>query len=65
MTPTQITSRRLELGLSVGELAAILHLTERELLQIERGQCGQAVFEAIEDAFGMLEERLFATYAGP
>ena len=65
MTPKQVTSRRLELGLSVAELAAILNLTENELLQIERGHCGKVVFDAIEDAFGMLEERLFATYAGP
>ena len=65
MTPAQIRSRRLEMGLSTAELAAILQLTENELLQIERGQCGQLLSDSIEDAFGMLEERLFATYAGP
>ena len=65
MTPSQVHSRRIELGLSLAELAAILQLTESELHLIECGRCGSSIAPAIEDAFEILEERLFSTYAGP
>jgi transcriptional regulator with XRE-family HTH domain len=64
MTPSQIRSRRMELGLTVAELAGLLNLTERELDSIECGDCRPYMSEAFQEVFAVLEERLFATYAG-
>jgi transcriptional regulator with XRE-family HTH domain len=64
MTPNQIKVRRLELGMTVAELARELDITERELTQIENGQNTWFVTQAFEKAFERLEERAFATYMG-
>jgi transcriptional regulator with XRE-family HTH domain len=64
MTPRQIKLRRMELGLETSELARALHLTERELVQIEAGENRFYETAAFEDAFAELEERVFGTYAG-
>lgn len=64
MTPAQIKSRREELGLTVAEFAYVLNLTEQELQRIERGDALSYMAQPIEEAFALLEERLFASYAG-
>jgi transcriptional regulator with XRE-family HTH domain len=64
MTPNQIKLRRLELGLTVAELANALQITENELLQIETGKSALYESKAFEEAFECLEEIAFGTYAG-
>ena len=64
MTPAQIKLRRLELGLTVAEFAYVLNLTPGELEQIESGACRSYMDQPFEEAFALLEERLFASYAG-
>ncbi|MGZ8868067.1 MAG: hypothetical protein ACXW2P_06960 [Thermoanaerobaculia bacterium] len=64
MTPAQIRLRRLELGLTVAEFAYVLNLTPRELEQIECGGCRSYMDQPFEEAFALIEERLFASYAG-
>ena len=64
MTPGQIYRRRVELGLSVAELAEILMVTERELEAVEAGQSHMCTTAAFEEAFAILEERAFATFVG-
>lgn len=64
MTPNQIKLRRMELGLSVAELAAVLEITENELLEIEAGNSPYCETRAFEDAFAFLEECVDATFVG-
>lgn len=64
MTPRQIKLRRLELGLSVAELAAELQVTEKELTAIEEGVSTLYETKAFEEAFERLEERAYATCVG-
>lgn len=64
MTPAQIKARRLELGLTIAEFAYVLNLTPGELEQIECGGGRPYMEEPFEEAFALLEERLFASYAG-
>jgi len=64
MKPQQVRIRRLELGLTVSELAYALHLDENEVARIEAGEstlCECREFEALFDEF---EERVFGTFAG-
>ena len=64
MTPNQIRCRRLELGLTVSELAGVLNVTENELTSIENGTSQLYMSEAFEEAFAILEERVFGTFCG-
>ncbi len=64
MTPTQIRKRRIELGLTVDELAFALNVTEAELLAIEAGLSDQHLTAQFRESFEILEERLFGTYVG-
>ncbi|MFZ2493236.1 MAG: helix-turn-helix domain-containing protein [Thermoanaerobaculia bacterium] len=64
MTPNQIKLRRLELGLSLSELAAALEITETELQLIESGQSDLYTNAGMEEAFALLEEREFLTFVG-
>lgn len=64
MTPNQIKTRRLELGLTTAELANCLQITETELLKIESGESTVYTNKAFEEAFDHLEEVVFGTYAG-
>lgn len=64
MKPNQIKVRRMELGLTVAELAAALQLTENELLMIEAGDTAFCESDAFEDTFAEFEERVFYTFAG-
>ena len=64
MTPNQIKCRRLELGLTVGELAGVLNVTENELTAIESGASQLYMSKAFEEAFAVLEERVFGTFCG-
>ena len=64
MTPNQIKLRRLELGLTVSELATCLQITTNELLKIESGESKAYADRAFEEAFERLEEVVFGTFAG-
>ena len=64
MTPGEIRKMRIEFGLSVGELAAILNVTERELEAIESGQSRAYTSESFEEAFAAFEACAFETYIG-
>lgn len=64
MTPGEIRRRRVEFGLSVGELANILRVTERELEAIESGESRAYTSEAFEDAFAAFEACAFETFIG-
>lgn len=64
MTPEEIRSRRLELDLTVDELAFALNLTEAELLKIEAGESNRHLTAEFEEAFDCLEDLVFWTYAG-
>lgn len=64
MTPGEIRRRRVEFGLSVGELANILRVTERELEAIESGQSRAYTSESFEEAFEFFERCAFETYIG-
>ncbi len=64
MKSHQVKLRRIELGLTVAELAYALKLDEEEILRIESEQsdlCECREFEALFDEF---EERVFGTFAG-
>lgn len=64
MTPGEIRKRRVEFGLSIGELAGILHVTERELEAIENGESRAYTSQAFEEAFATFEACAFETYIG-
>lgn len=64
MTPNQIRSRRMELGLTVDELAFALDVDQSELFRIESGESDAARTRDFEDAFDRFEERVFGTFAG-
>lgn len=64
MTPKEITDRRLDLGLTVDELAFALNITEAELMAIEAGESRQHLTREFQEAFEVFEERVFGTYAG-
>jgi predicted transcriptional regulator len=64
MKPHQVKVRRIELGLTVSELAYALRLDEHEIARIEAGEstlCECREFDALFDEF---EERVFGTFAG-
>lgn len=66
MTPFEIRSRRIELGLTPDELAFALGLglTAQEIRLIEEGSCDIHRTAEFREAFERLEERVFATIAG-
>jgi predicted transcriptional regulator len=64
MTPNQIKCRRLELGLTVDEFAFALNISEDEMLRIEAGESDYCRCEAFEEAFAVLEERVFGLMVG-
>lgn len=64
MTPDQIRHRRLDLGLTVEELACALQLTPDELRCIESGESLYCVTSAFEEAFAALEERVVGLLVG-
>jgi transcriptional regulator with XRE-family HTH domain len=64
MTPEQIKSRRLELGLTVDELAFALNLTRQEVIQAESGESDYCTRRSFVEAFDLFEERVFGTFAG-
>jgi transcriptional regulator with XRE-family HTH domain len=64
MTPSQIRTRRIELGLTVDELAFALNLTRLEVLQAENGQGDLCTRRSFEEAFDQFEERVFGTFCG-
>jgi hypothetical protein len=65
MQPNQIKQRRLELELTVEELAFALCLPADELSRCECGESNYAQSPAFDDAFDAFEERVFGTYVGP
>lgn len=64
MTSNQIRNRRLELGLTLDELAFALDVDQTELLRIEAGESDTVRTRAFEEAFDLFEERVFGTFAG-
>jgi DNA-binding transcriptional regulator YiaG len=64
MTPSEIAKRRLELELTIDEMAFALNITEAELMAIEAGQSNQHLTREFLEALDILEERAFGTYVG-
>lgn len=64
MTPNQIKTRRLELGLTADEMAWALNISEAELLQVEAGDARLCAAVDFDEAFALLEERLFSMMVG-
>ena len=64
MNAHEVKSRRLELGLTVRELAFAINIQEEELIRVEAGQSDLCRRRAFEDAFDEFEERVFGTFAG-
>jgi transcriptional regulator with XRE-family HTH domain len=64
MKPNQVKSRRLELGLTIAELAYALNLDAGEVERIEAGESDFCRLREFEDAFDEFEERIFGTFAG-
>lgn len=64
MKPHEVRSRRVELGLTIRELAFALNVQEEELRRVEAGESDLCVCREFEDAFDEFEERVFGTFAG-
>jgi len=64
MTSEQIRAWRVELGLTVDELAFALNISEADMNAIEAGQSELHRTKAFKEAFDCLEERVFGTYVG-
>lgn len=64
MTPLEIRERRLELGLTLDELAFALNIGEADLALIEKGLSELHRTPEFQEAFERLEERVFATIVG-
>lgn len=64
MKPNQVQSRRLELGLTVSELAFALKLDAEEIRRIEAGESDLCRCREFEEAFDEFEEKIFGTFAG-
>jgi DNA-binding XRE family transcriptional regulator len=64
MTPSEIMQRRIELELTVDEMAFALNITEVELMAIEAGESNQHLTREFREALDVLEERAFGTYVG-
>ncbi len=64
MTPNQVKIRRLELGLTVDELAFALDLPVSELRLVESGDSDLCRQKRFEEAFDLFEERVFGTFVG-
>lgn len=64
MKPNQVKSRRLELGLTVAELAFALDMDADEILRIETGESDRCRCAEFEEAFDAFEEKIFGTFAG-
>jgi predicted transcriptional regulator len=64
MTPNQIRLRRLELGLTVEELAWALDISNDEMERIEAGLSEYCRCAEFEEAFAELEQRVFGLFVG-
>ena len=64
MSPGEIKRRRLELGLTVEELAFALNVEPQELLCIEQGNSKLCLSPEFEEAFDIFEERVFGCFTG-
>lgn len=64
MTPYEIKRRRLELELTVEELAYALCIPADELRRCETGESNYGRTPAFDDAFDAFEERVFGSYIG-
>lgn len=64
MTPEQVRMRRIELGLTIEELAWALDMDETDLRRIESGDNALSRSRLFEDAFDRFEERVFGTFVG-
>ena len=64
MTPAEIVTRRMELELTVSELAFALNIAPDELRRIEAGQSNAHLTPEFNEAFAALEERVFGLMVG-
>ncbi len=64
MTPTEIQKRRIELELTIDEMAFALNITEAELRAVENGESELHKTKRFQESFDILEERVFGTYVG-
>jgi predicted transcriptional regulator len=64
MTPNQIRCRRVELGLTIEELALALGISADEMRRIEAGESDYCLCAAFEEAFAVLEQRAFGIFVG-
>lgn len=64
MTPSEIVKRRIELDLTVDEMAFALNLSEAELMAIEAGESRQHLTREFVEAWEVLEERAFGLTVG-
>jgi transcriptional regulator with XRE-family HTH domain len=64
MTPYELKMRRLELGLTLEEMAFALNVTEAELRRIESGESRAHETPAFGEALDRLEECLLGTFVG-
>lgn len=64
MTSHEIKRRRLELQLTLDELAYALCMSAEELQRCENGESDYARSRAFDDAFDAFEERVFGSYIG-
>lgn len=64
MKPHEVRSRRIELGLTVRELAFAINVDEEEILRIEAGESDLCRCKEFDEAFDEFEERVFGTFAG-
>lgn len=64
MTAAQLRTRRVELGLTVDEMAFALNLTEAELAEIEAGRSDRHTSPEVLEALERLEERFFLCCVG-
>ncbi len=64
MKPHEVRSRRIELGLTVRELAFAINVQEEEIRRIEAGESDFCRCREFDEAFDEFEERVFGTFAG-
>jgi hypothetical protein len=64
MTPQEIIARRKEIGLTVAEMAFALNIPAEEMLRIEAGESDYHRCAEFEEAFAVLEARVFGLFVG-
>ena len=63
MTPDQLRARRVQLGLSIDELALALEVDAAEWRRIEVGEADDSCSRTLAEAFERFEEKFFLSFA--